>query len=349
VPAAPSELEKLLDELERAPQSFDFFQALRLLECATAPCPRLGESAKAKDDAVRLGQEPSLNFAPRTIASLQRNPQGGSPRLEVFFFGLFGPNGPMPLHLTEYVRNRLHQAADPTLARFADIFHHRLLSLFYRAWANAQPTTYLDRPENDRFSGYVGSLLGIGSLAMVNRDQVPDHTKLYFSGLLSSGARHPSGLKAIIEEYFGLPVRIDEFVGRWTEIPESSRCILSELSSSRLGVSSTIGSDVWDCQQTFRVAIGPLTLEDYRRLLPGGRNLGHLVDLVRNYIGEELMWELQLIVLKDETPPTILGKTSHLGLTTWLEPETLPHDADDFHWNPQLDPDLPAAVAAASV
>lgn len=63
----------------------------------------------------------------------------GPARLEQFFFGLGGPNGPLPLHLTEYMRERQRNHADPTSKRFLDVFHHRLLSLFYRAWAEARP------------------------------------------------------------------------------------------------------------------------------------------------------------------------------------------------------------------
>src|SRR6478609_2460492 len=73
------------------------------------------------------------------------------PRLYVTFGGMFGPQGPLPLHLTEYARDRIINSADPTFARFLDIFHHRMLSLVYRAWADAQPTVQFDRPESDRF------------------------------------------------------------------------------------------------------------------------------------------------------------------------------------------------------
>ncbi len=337
-----AELVALFREIERAPHQFDFFQALRRLECAASDRPRLAESARAKDDAVRLGQEPTMAFAPRTVAGLDSGSEGAPPRLEVFFFGLFGPNGPLPLHLTEYARNRLRQHGDPTFARFADVFHHRLLSLFYRAWANAQPAVNLDRPDSDRFATYVGSLFGLGNPAMRQRDSLPDHFKLHFAGRLSSGARHPEGLRAMIAEFFGLPVVIEEFIGRWTEIPESFRCELGGLAgAATLGVSSTIGEHVWDCQQTFRIVIGPVSLDDYRRLLPGGKGLNQLEDIVRNYIGDELMWELRLILRLEESPPIGLGKSGRLGLTAWLEPESLKQDPGDFHWNPQLDSDLP--------
>jgi type VI secretion system protein ImpH len=336
-----SELVRLLDELEQAPHQFDFFQALRRLECLTTDLPRLGESARAKDDPVRLGQEPSLAFAPRTISSLASDPSGAPPRLEVLFFGLFGPNGPLPLHLSEYARNRLRQEKDPTFARFCDIFHHRFLSLFYRAWANALPTVHLDRPETDRFASYVGSLIGLGTPAMRDRDTVPDHAKLHFSGRLASESRHPEGLQAMLEDFFGLPVEIVEFVGRWTEVPKQWQCTLDDAaSSSALGVATTIGTHVWDCQQTFRVLVGPVGLKDYRRLLPGGDSLPMLIDLVRNYIGEELMWELQLILRKEEVPPIQLGESGHLGLNAWTEPEDLPNDADDFSLDPQSEGDL---------
>jgi type VI secretion system protein ImpH len=342
---AASELVALLDEIARAPQGFDFYQALRRVECATADAPRLGESARAKDDPVRLGEEPSMAFAPRTLAALVRGDERHPPRLEVLFFGLFGPNAPLPLHLTEYCRNRLRQHNDPTLARFADIFHHRLLSLFYRAWANAQPTVHLDRPATDRFAAYVGSLIGLGTPAMRDRDHVPDHAKFYFSGRLSSAARHPEGLRAILEDYFGVPARIDEFVGRWMEIPESSRCVLGVRSDAALlGVSSTIGDFVWDCQQTFRIVLGPLDLAQFCRFLPGGEALPHSIDLVLNYLGEELTWELQLILRKEHAPAVSLGESGRLGMAGWLEPESLSFDADDFTWNSQYDADLMETV-----
>src|SRR5262249_19902028 len=141
-------------ELAGAPYRYDFYQTLRRLECLYEEKPRWGRALRPIDEPVRLGQEPDLSFAPAPLASFE---SGGGPRLQVRLFGLFGPNGPMPLHLTEYARERLHHAGDPTLSRFLDIFHHRFLALFYRAWAQAQPAVNHDRPRDDRFTVYVGS------------------------------------------------------------------------------------------------------------------------------------------------------------------------------------------------
>ena len=125
---------ELFAALDDAPGDFDFYQALRLLEAAFPDRPRLGQSQRPNQDAVRLGQQPELSFAPQTIANLDRG-SGTVPHMDVFFFGLFGPNGPMPLHMTEYVRDRERNHDDPTWVSFADMFHHRMMSMFYRASA----------------------------------------------------------------------------------------------------------------------------------------------------------------------------------------------------------------------
>ena len=141
--------------LLREPARFDFLRTLRRLEAAHVSKPRLGESFKAKDEPVRLGQEPDTRFAPATIAGFNQGTGGRAPRLLVYFLGLLGPNGPLPIHLTEYARDRLRNADDPTFARFLDVFNHRMLELFYRAWAQAHPTVSFDRPERGRFRVYL--------------------------------------------------------------------------------------------------------------------------------------------------------------------------------------------------
>ena len=125
--------------------------------------PRWGDALRPVDEPVRLGQDPDLSFAPAPLASFELGQDGAPPRLQVRLFGLLGPNGPLPLHLTEYARERLRHAGDPTLSRFLDLFHHRFLALFYRAWAQAQPHVNRDRPNDDRFAVYVGAFVGHGA------------------------------------------------------------------------------------------------------------------------------------------------------------------------------------------
>ena len=141
--------------LQQRPYAFDFFEALRRIECAWPALPRLGTATRPADEPVRLGHKPSLDFAPSMLASVTAI---DNDRLKIlgYFLGLYGPNGPLPLHLTEYVHDRMTNSRDDTLASFADIFHHRMLALFYRAWANVRPTVHFDRPDRDRFSTLYG-------------------------------------------------------------------------------------------------------------------------------------------------------------------------------------------------
>jgi type VI secretion system protein ImpH len=337
--------------LAKEPYRYDFFQALRRLEALFPGKPRYGAALRPTDEPVRLAQEPSLSFAPATLSSFQP-PTGASryARMEVRFFGLLGPNGPLPLHLTEYARERLMHANDRTFARFLDMFHHRFLALFYRAWAQAQPTVSLDRPRDDRFSGYVGALLGLGAPGMRNRDAAPDHAKLFYSGLLSRHVRNSDGLAALLSGFFRIPVRVEQFVGHWLTLPVRDRTRLAGREGS-LGGGAMLGSRVWDRQHKFRIWIGPLDLAQYESFLPGGSAIAKMVAWVRQYVNFELDWDLRLVLVRAEVPQIRVGQYGRLGWTTWLgqrKPRTA--DVDDLKLNPEelLHAKRPAGYATAA-
>ena len=308
-------------ELERRAASMDFFQVLRLIENAHPALPRIGTSLRPRDDAVRFGQDPSLSFQPTALGHYLRSGPEARARLAVNFFGLLGANGPLPTHLTEYVRDRLRHGGDPTLLAFLDVFHHRMLSLFYRARASAEPAISLDRAEGDRFSVFVGSLFGIGSPALRERDAIGDFAKLHFAGLLANRARPAAGLASILREYFGLPLRIEQFAGHWMVLPDEVRSRIGRESGgegNRLGSSLVLGRKVWDCQNKFRIVIGPLGYDDYRRFMPGRDSLRRLLDWVRTYCGLALDWEVRLVLKKEERPRLRLGGPTRIGWSTWL-------------------------------
>ena len=325
----------LYKELQERPYAFEFYSAVRQLENAHPEYPRFGESLRPNDEAVRLAQEPSMAFAPSSLSAFKPGDAEQKARLEVLFFGLFGPNGPLPLHLTEYARDRMLNSDDPTFNRFADMFHHRLLSLFYRAWANSQPAIQFDRPENDRFATYVGATCGHGMPSLKERDEMPDLSKLHYAGWFSAQTRNGDGLSAILTDFFQLPVEIDQFVGHWMSVPEDACCRLGETPDTcSLGMTATIGTQVWECQTKFRIIMGPLDIADYRRMLPTGESLKRLVAIVRNYLNDELSWDLNLILKKEQIKPIQLGREGQLGWTTWLISDELPREGDDLMLDP---------------
>jgi type VI secretion system protein ImpH len=310
--------------LGEAPWRFDFFQALRMFDAQHPDRPRLGTARRPLDEPLRLGQSPDLSFAPSALHAVWPATSKSPPRMEVRFFGLFGPNGPLPLHLTEYARERLLHHNDATFARFADLFHHRLLLLFYRAWAQAQPTVGLDRPGDDRFADLVGSLIGIGSPALRGRDAAPDHAKLFFSGVLSRQVRHADGLASLLSGYLRRPVRVEQFVGAWIPLPPSERTRIGRSiagrpnASARVGAGAVLGQTVWDRQHNFRVHIGPLDQDSFASLLPDGSALPAVSALVEQYVGREFGWDLRLTLRTPEVEPTRPGRHGRLGWTTWL-------------------------------
>jgi type VI secretion system protein ImpH len=316
---APFDRVAWLQALRSAPHAFDFHQALRRVEVAFRHLPRLGEAAKPRDEALRLGQDPSFDFVPSAVRGFSPPTDDEPARLVVGFLGLFGPNGPLPLHLTEYARDRIRQAGDVTFASFVDMFHHRMLAIFHRAWARARPTVNRDRPEDDHFRTYVGAIFGHGLPAQANQGAVPDRAKLQFAGLFAMASRPPDGLQAVLSGYFQLPIAIREFMGEWLPLQDQDRFRLgysSEVSS--LGHSTVLGRRVFSRSHKFRVVLGPLSEPDFVRFLPGERGLAQMVALVDAYAGQHWTWDLELIPEPDALAQLSLGRSGRLGLSALL-------------------------------
>lgn len=323
--AAAAALADLLRAVHADPYSFDFYALLRRVDALRRSHPRTGEAQRPRQEALRLAQAAELDFAPSPLHALQWREGQAAPRLVVRFFGLLGPMGPMPLHFTEIVRERLIHHADATLAHFLDLFHHRLLSLFYRAWAQAQPVVHLDRPAEDRFRVWLGALAGAPQAS----GALPPQALAYQAGWLTARSRHPEMVAKVIGQFFGVRARVEEHVGQWLPIAREDRTRLSFARNrpervahppAVLGRSANAGSRVWDRQYRFRLHLGPLTHAQVLSFLPGGEAWPRLLHWVRLLAGREMQWELQLEMAAGEQPPPRLGRTPgqspRLGLTS---------------------------------
>lgn len=338
-------LRALFEDVEATPWAHDFFALLRRIEGLTPDVPRLGRGLRPSQEAIRLGQEPELDFAPAALSSLTRG-QNPAPRLGVRFFGLLGPQGPMPLHLTEYTRERLHQRGDPTLSRFLDVFHHRLLLHFYRAWAQSQPTVQHDRPASDRYAAWLGAASGLDG-AQRPGDSLPQTARLFQAGLHGGRAQHAEGLEKILSLHFGVPVRIEQHVAHWLPVEDGERTRLGFARQRperigcelpQLGRNTAAGNKAWDRQYRFRVVLGPLTLRQYEGFLPDGDAWRPLNDWIRQYVGHNLQWELQPVLRHDEVPAAALSGRARLGFTSWTgrsggRPHR--HDRGDLRLHPR--------------
>jgi type VI secretion system protein ImpH len=305
----------MLGPLKAEPERFTLFAALRLLEQVFANHPRLGEARRAADEPVRLGQGPTLAFAPAEVTAFTPG-SGEAAQLEQYSFGVFGPNGALPLHLTEQAYEWRRHREDSTLVDFLNTFQHRLIALFYRAWANADPATSFDRPLTDRFAMYVGALAGLAPESARNRDAVSDNAKFHRAGLFAAHVRSAEGLRQILSDYFRQPVEIRQFVGDWMAVPAEAYCRLgADESAAGLGRTATLGASSWQCQHKFEIVLGPLTRAVFKEFLPGSRGIKELYALVRLYTNDEWTWQVRLVLA--EAPGVRLGG-ARLGWTTWL-------------------------------
>ena len=334
-PQSPSaRLETLFSRLTADATQFDFYYTLRHVDACVGGVAPLGRALRPKDEPLRLTQHASLMFAPATLYEYKPGvAANGLGRLAVHHFGLFGPNGPLPLHLTEYVQERMLHFKDETIARFCDIFQHRFILLSYRAWADCQAATSLDNPGRDHFGRYAASLVGMGQPSLKNRDSVPDHLKLHHAGHLSRLTRNPEGLVRALSALIRVPVVMQEYCLQWLKMGAGDLTRLSSVAtageggqhrielgsaSSRLGQGAIIGLMVPDVQHKFRLRLGAMSLEQFERYLPGGIRFLQVRDWVRNYIGLELAWDAQVVLKRDEVPAARLGSYGQLGWTSWL-------------------------------
>lgn len=317
-PLTPKELVALnqyWQSLEEAPHHHSFYQVLRFIDARSNLRKPIGRNTLPRHEPIRMRQEPSMSFAPSNLTKVERQPAKPT-TISILGFGLFGPNGPLPLHITEYVYERIHNHRDHTHSAFADIFHHRLITLFYRAWADAQNTVSLDRQE-DNFSRHVASLISLGFDSLLNRDDIHDHIKLYFAGHLARQSRNPEGLIQILRTFFGVDVSLQEFIPQWLDIAPEHQIQLG-VNPQSLGQDTILGSRIKDAQHKFRLALGPMSREQFRTFFPNAKRSRELISWVRQYIGIELAWDTQLILDKDEIEGVSLGGELRLGLDTFL-------------------------------
>jgi type VI secretion system protein ImpH len=310
--------------LEAEPWRFDYFALLRQLERTFKDQPRIGDSAALREEFARFGQDPFMEFPASNVSRVVREDDKVL-RVFVRHLGLLGPQGALPLSITEEAYHYA-LADDDAFPRFLDLFNHRFIQLFFRAWADARPIAQHDRPDADRFVAYLGSAIGIGSGPYHHLDSVPDAAKLGFAGLLGAQAKSASRLAGAIKGMFNVKVEIEEFVGSRLVIEASEWTTLGGRYNV-LGEDALLGRSIFSVQDKIRVRIFTDSLAQYVRLLPTGDLCEPLADLVFFYNGEQLEYDAELAIPAGAAEPVRLGRFGQLGWTTWMAPNWTSNEA----------------------
>ena len=328
----------VLRRLLADPTHADFFLAVRWLAAVAARAAGpgatgVGEGDLPRHEPIRFSQEISLRFAPSTLHSIRRS-EAGQFEVDVRFFGLCGPQGPMPMFVSEEAIRRRLDEKDTALDEFLDIFNDRMIAHFYRAWAIHQFCVAADAGAVERFDRYVGSLAGFGVAEERARGSIGAGAKLHYTGLLRLETKPAGSLEALLADDLDATVQLEPFVGRWVDIPVPMRCRLGDASyGTRLGVSAVVGERAWEVRQRFGLRVGPIDYEKFRRLLPGAALQKRMAEWVFLFNGSEFACEATLVLRADEVPPPILGDGERdkcrLGRTLWLTSKPFSHDPDD--------------------
>lgn len=347
-------------ELFRAPYRFNFFQAVRLLELrerertSGSDGPRL--EAIGHDDArrefVTFRTFPGLSFPAGEIAQLRRGEGQGekgtgldsAPELVVTFFGLTGPGGVLPRHYTELLIQRLRDR-DYSLRDFFDLFNHRLISLFHRAWEkyrlpNGYERAQLNDPngEPDLVTRSLYCLVGLGTGHLRRRLDLDDEVFLHYGGHFAHYPRSAAALEGLLADYLEMPAGVLQIQGQWLYLDRDDQALMPcprfpGGSNNQLGVSLVVGERVWDVQSKFRVRLGPLTWRQFRSLMPDGFELRPLCQLIRTYAGPDLDFDVQPVLKAEEVPPCRLVASQtdgpRLGWNTWVRTGSFDHPVDD--------------------
>ena len=335
---------KLLGRLLDSPHTYDFFQAVHLLERLLPERDPVGGFADPADEIVRFTTPTTVGFPASMIQALAEATDDGPARMMVNFFGLTGPQGVMPLDYSLYLGQR-GRMGDHALNAFLGIFEHRIVSLFYRAWAKSHAAIGVEgrgtgetggdeATSEDWLTRHLLSLVGLGAPSMQRRLPIPDAVLLYYAGLFNVPSRPASALEQIVGDFFDVPVQVEQFIGAWYPLDVAAQTALGADSAipAGLGGGAVAGDEVWDQQGRVRLRIGPLTRTRYEEFLPGGPAHTALRGLTRFFSNDQLDFEIQLVLARDEAPPCRLDADATplpLGWCTWLRTAPMNRDPDD--------------------
>jgi len=327
-------IDESIAELRTKPWSVSFFQAVRLLRRTFPHRGAVGEFVPPSNESVRFQANPTLAFPASEIQSLDWPEHGERPaQMKVNFMGLCSPSGVMPIPYTELIIERA-QKKDNGFRDFLDIFNHRLISLFYRAWEKYRFFVRYERHEADSLTPLLMSFVGIGTRGLAGRQEIADESLLFYAGLLGQHPRSALALKQLLGDYFDVPVDVEQFVGKWIQLDPRDQTEFKEAErvTEQLGCGAVVGDEVWNTQASVRVKLGPLGRERYLDFLPRPESKSYRVlqSILNFYGGTEIDFEVQLVLDRNETLGLNLSSeenaSSLLGWTTWIKNAPLDRD-----------------------
>ena len=333
------------------PFRFDFFQAVRLISLAATERRASPGRVPVPEPPAQLPYEEHIRFRthvghafPASAVSSFEMPTSrvaesdGAPvpEMTVSFLGLAGTGGVLPWHYTQLLIDQAKEK-DFGLRDFLDLFNHRLIAHFYRAWEKChfyvgyESSRRSGAKEPDRFTQMLFSLAGMGTAGLRARQAISDEIFLYFAGHFSRRRRPAEALQRIVGDVFRVPTEIRQFQGQWMYLRPADQTRLRPGGNNQLGVSALAGRRVWGIENKIRVRLGALSYENFQSFLPGGSRFVALAQVIRSFAGPMLDFDVQLVIAKDEVRRSQLKASGgvRLGLDAWVFSHAPTHDLED--------------------
>ena len=313
----------VIDRLLAAPQGFNLFQAISLLERAAPEAAAVGcPHAPHEHEAVRLSAFVSQSFEPSDIRTVSSPaPTGEAFVLRTPVLSLAGAGGPLSQPFTELLQER-HAKRDHATADFLDIFNHRLLAFLYRSRRKHHVSLSATQPSCSSLASALDSLSALGRQSGV---RAPDQSAqwLRHAGLLGGASRSMTGLIAVLRDRLKVKVDGTQFCGSWLALESDA---LSRLHSrpphrgTRLGQAAVLGRRVWDQGAGLQLDFTNLGQPRLHSLLPGGSDHTLAQWLVRRYLPQDMDVRMALRLAPTEVRPSALNAANpmRLGWTSWL-------------------------------
>lgn len=311
----------LIDQLIEAPHRFEFFQAVRMLDQLFSK--GTGEQLRGGADLssrIRFRNTLHQGFAAAEIETVRVEEVGNDSvsraapsKIEITpsFLGLLGVHGALPAHYTERIteRERLHR--DRAARALLDIFADRAVRLFYQSWKKHRLALRYECDRRKHFLPQVLSFAGLGFAPLRDRlaqrpGQIDDESIAGIAGILSQRPLSARGLERMLSTYFRVPMRIEQFVGKWYVLPDDQRCVLGG-ANVVLGRKALVGCRVWQRNLRIRLHIGPLSAPEYHAFLPGGDRAAALAKLLALASGSQFECEVRPILRACDVAPASIA------------------------------------------
>jgi type VI secretion system protein ImpH len=323
----------LKDRLFKEYYRFSFFKAVSLLEKLYPEKKPIGKTLTPGEEAVRFSSKPGLAFPPSDISGLRHDDEEGPVEMEVAFMGLVGPSGVLPHWYNEQAIKRMAEK-DYALTAFYDMFHHRLISLFYLAWKKHELAANYLPGEKDKISSYLLSLTGLGTPGLLELLELPDKSIMYyFCGLLSRSVPSACAIERVVEYLTGTVARVEQFIERVLPLNPEDQTRLG-LANARLGVDTICGGYIRESQTKFRINLGPMGYDEFIRFMPGGKMLRSVFSIVRYMAGIEYEFDIRIFIKREDVPNCILGHEAVtrpvLGWSTWIRSPGMIHTDNPY-------------------